>query len=141
MSAGEEECIHLLLVADLTQLDLLIRNLEIHPPLPMASPAFPSARVDVPRGVVGHASFAVGVVVGPVAGVDVLIGVDHGAVAAVLLAGAHGTRVGVAGGGDDGGVAAVGAAVLLWAGEVGAAEVGGGAAGVAGQLRFVGFGG
>lgn len=73
-----------------------------------------------------------GVIVGPVAGVDVLVGVDHGAVAAVLLAGTHGAGVGVAGGGDDGGVAAVGAAVLLRTGEVGAAEVGGGAAGVAG---------
>lgn len=81
---------------------------------------------------VRHAAFAVGFIVDPVAGVDVLVGIDHGAVAAVLLAGTHGARVGVACGGDDGGVAAVGATVLLRAGEVGAAEVGGGAPGVAG---------
>ena len=49
MPAGEEERIHLLLVADLTQLDLLVRDLEIHPPLPVASAPLPSARVDVSR--------------------------------------------------------------------------------------------
>ena len=90
MSAGEEECIHLLLVADLTQLDLLVRDLEIHPTLSVASAAFPSARVDVAGGVVGHAAFAVGFVVDPVAVVGVFVGVDHAAVAAVLLAGTHG---------------------------------------------------
>ena len=141
MPAGEEEGIHFLLVADLTEFDLLIRDLEIHPTLPVTSAALPSARVDVAGGMVGHAAFAVGFIVGPVAGVNVLVGVDHVAVAAVLLAGSHGACVGVAGGGDDGGVAAVGATVPLRAGEVGAAEVGGGAAGITGKLRFVGLGG
>lgn len=140
MSAGEEESIHFLLIANLTQLDLLICDLKIHPTLSMSSALLPATGVDVAGGVVGHATFAVGFIVDPVAVVDVLVGVDHAAILAVLLARTHGARIGVASGGDDGGVAAVGSTVLLGAREVGAAEVGGGAARVAGQVRFVGFG-
>ena len=67
MPTGIEQTIHLLFIAYLTQLHLLICNLELHSPLPMSLAAFPAPSIHVAALEILHLTLTVWCIGGPVA--------------------------------------------------------------------------
>ena len=81
MPTIEKQRVHLLLIADLTQPHLLIRDFKPHHPLPVSLPFLEPARIHVPRLGIHHLALAFGFIVRPGADVGVSVGVAHRAVA------------------------------------------------------------
>ena len=114
--------IHLHFKANLTQQQVLVRNLELHRPFTMPLPLHEPPRVYVSRFGVDHFAGTVGFVGFPFAGVGVAVGVVHCAVAG-FDTGGEGAGVGISIEGDEG-ASAVESPVDEGAGGVIGAEVG-----------------
>ena len=99
MPAIIQQRIHLILVANLTQIHFFVRNLVPHHPLAVSSPLLPPAFVHIVRFAVYHLAVSFTLVVRPFTRVRVAGSVGHGAVTR-SLAGDPIADVGVAVGVD-----------------------------------------
>lgn len=77
MSTVVEQRIDLLLEADVAQIQLLVRNLELHGASAVALAFLETPLVDIARIAVDHAALAIGLVFFPVPLVSVPVGVSH----------------------------------------------------------------